>query len=289
MHHADILADPRIAARPAPRRPTADLPRAVRLGMPHLGPEGLREAWLLSEAAHHHWLGVARACGTRPAGLRDREGGRVYPAVVSWVHTAGPQPFAEDDVARLRHDVPPRPEGGWRSVLRVEGASGAGATVEMTSVLARREGPSNAALAAADMPAQLAPPPVAELMPREARVLRDRARAMRAAAGARASAPTLTLRVGAHDMDGAGLLPPAAILRYFAEAEAAALAGPWSAPPVHRREVHAYANVDPGDWIDLDCDLLATEVSPEPAVLSSITARRASDGALVAACETVRC
>ena len=159
----------------------------------------------------------------------------------------------------------------------------------MASVFARRDGPSNAALRAADMDAALAPPPMPELMPREARVLRGRARAMREAAGVRPPAPVLTVRVGAHDLDGAGLLPPAALLRHFAGAEAAALDGPWTAPPVHRREVHAYGNVDPGDWLDLDCDLLATEVSPEPAVFSSIVARRASDGALVAACETVRC
>ena len=185
--------------------------------------------------------------------------------------------------------MPPRAEGGWRSVLRVEGGTGAGARIEMASVFARREGPSNAALVAADMDAAHAPPPMPELMPREARILRARARAMREAAGLRPSSCVLTVRVEAHDLDGAGLLPPAALLRHLSTAEAAALDGPWRAPPVHRREVHAYANVDPGDRLHLDCDLLATEVSPEPAVFSSIAARRASDGALVAACETVRC
>lgn len=289
MHQADLFADPRLGAyRSAPPR-AADLPRALRLGMPHLAPDGLNEAWLLAEAVHHHWLAVARACGTRPAMLRDRTGARVYPAIVSWVHTASPAPFAEDEVARLRHEVGPRAEGGWRSVLRVDGGAEAGARVEMASVFARRDGPSNASLVAAEMDAALCTPPMPELLPREARILRGRARSLREAAASRPAAPVLTVRVAAHDLDGAGLLPPAALLRHFAAAEAAALDGPWCAPPVHRREVHAYANVDAGDWLDLDCDLMATEVSPEPAVFSSISARRASDGALVAACETVRC
>jgi hypothetical protein len=99
----------------------------------------------------------------------------------------------------------------------------------------------------------------------------------------------LSVRVEARDMDAAGLLPPAGLLRHLSEAEAAASGGLRRAPPVHRREVHAYANVDPGDRLDLACDLMATEDSPEPAAFSSIAARRASDGALVAACETVRC
>ena len=289
MHTADILADPRTAPPAAPRRAPGDCLRALRLGMPHLGPDGLDEGWLLTEAAHQHWIAVARACGARPAALRDRAGERVYPALVSWVYTGSPTPFAEDAVARLRHEVPPRAEGGWRSVLRVEGG-GAGARIEMASVFARRDGPSNAALSAAEMDAAHAPPPMPELMPREARALRARAGAMREAAVTRpSSTPLLSVRVEAHEMDGAGLLPPAALLRHLSAAEAAALDGPWRAPPVHRREVHAYANVDPGDRIELECDLLATEVSPEPAVFSSIAARRASDGELVAACETVRC
>lgn len=289
MHHSNILTDPRLAPRAPMPRPAADLPRALRLGMPHLAPDGLDEAWLVGEAAHHHWTAVARACGTWPSDLRDRQGARAYPAIVSWVMTGSPLAFAEDDIACIRHDVAPNAAGGWRSVLRVEGGAGANARVEMASVFARREGPSNAALGRADMDAALRPPPLAELMPREARILRARARAMREAASRRPPAPVLTVRIGAHELDGAGLLPPAALLRHFAAAEAAAIEGPWIAPPVHRREVHAYANVDPGDWLDLDCDLLATEVSPEPAVLSSIAARRASDGRLVAACETVRC
>ena len=289
MHRADILADPRIAPRATPRPAAGDHPDALRLGMPHIGPDGLDEAWLLSEATHRHWIAVARACGTRPAGLRDREGARAYPALVSWVYTGASAPFAEDDVALLRHEVPPRAEGGWRSVLRIEAARGASARIEMASAFVRRDGPSNAALAAAEMDAAHAPPPMPELMPREARVLRGRARAMREAATAQPPAPVLTVRVHAHDLDGAGLLPPAALLRYVSAAEAAALEGPWRAPPVHRREAHAYGNVDPGDWLDLDCDLLATQDSPEPAAFSSIAVRRASDGALIAACETVRC
>ncbi len=293
MQDVDILADPRMTLPvPATRAPAAapgDLPRAVRLGMPHLDPDGLSEGWLLSEAVHHHWLGVAAACGTRPGALRDIGGARVHPAIVSWVHTGSPVRFEEDEVARLRREVAPTAAGGWRSVLRAEGGAGAGARLEIASVLARREGPSNASLAAAEMDAALSPPALPEMMPRAARILRARARAMREAAGARPAAPILTVRIGAHELDGLGLLPPAALLRHFAAAEAAALGGPWSAPPVHRREVHAYANLDPGDWLDLDCDMLATEVSPEPAVFSSIAARRASDGMLIAACETVRC
>lgn len=291
MHQTDILADPRIASHAAARGAPGDLLRALRLGMPHLAPggHGPDEGWLLSEAAHQHRIAVARACGTRPSDLRDRAGERAHPVLVSWVYTAPPVPFAEDDAVRLRHEVPPVAEGGWRSVLLADAGAAAAARIEIASVFARRMGPSNASLAATEMDAAHAPPPMPELMPRGVRTLRARSRAMRAVAGAHAAHPVLSVRVEARDLDGAGLLPPAALLRHLSEAEVAAAGGPWRAPPVHRREVHVYANVDAGDRLDIACDLLATELSPEPAAFSSIVARRASDGALVAACETARC
>ena len=122
-----------------------------------------------------------------------------------------------------------------------------------------------------------------------ARVTRARGRTLRHLAPGPGESPLLSLPVVAEgDLNGVGLLYFARFLRFFAAAEAEALVGPWPLPPVRRREMFWYGNADAGDRLDIHCDVLVTELAPDPAVMTAVTARRASDGALVAAGEILR-
>lgn len=53
---------------------------SVRLGMPHLTPNGLSETWLLKELGDVHWQLLAQKIGRPAAEIEDREGKRVYAA-----------------------------------------------------------------------------------------------------------------------------------------------------------------------------------------------------------------
>lgn len=65
---------------PSPAAIVAIASAPIRLGMPHMGPKGLSEAWLLRELGDRHWQGLAGHLGRRPSDLTDRDGHRVYAA-----------------------------------------------------------------------------------------------------------------------------------------------------------------------------------------------------------------
>ena len=261
---------------------------AFTLGMPHLGPQGIGEAWLMRRAAHLHWAATARHAGCSPSGLRDATGARAMASFVSARVTGSLDAFCEDDLVDLSLVRPPRPENGWHSRVLLRRLDGDGtAAVELVSRFARRGGPSNRRIEAAQMPDEMRSAPE-EALPNAARVLRARARSLRKAAPP-AGAPLVSMPVLAEaDLNGVGLLYFANFLRFFAAAEGAALAGSWRVPSVSLREVHWYGNADAGDRIDLTCALHVSRGTPDLTSHAFLTARRASDDTLIAACETIR-
>ena len=68
-----------------------DVPRRIRLGMPHLDAGGLSENWLFRDAGDRHWEAIARSLGLPTDEIRSESGERIYPTVVA---------------VRARYDVP---------------------------------------------------------------------------------------------------------------------------------------------------------------------------------------
>jgi probable biosynthetic protein (TIGR04098 family) len=60
-----------------------DVPRRVRLGMPHLDVSGLAESWLLRWAGDLHWEAISRRLGVATDEIRDEARARIYPTVVA--------------------------------------------------------------------------------------------------------------------------------------------------------------------------------------------------------------
>lgn len=74
-----------LAALPRPRSDDGapDVPRRVRLGMPHLDVSGLSESWLLRWAGDLHWEAISRRLGVATDEIRDEGRARIYPTVVA--------------------------------------------------------------------------------------------------------------------------------------------------------------------------------------------------------------
>ncbi|MEM7709784.1 MAG: hypothetical protein AAF264_03360, partial [Pseudomonadota bacterium] len=74
----------------------------LRIGRPHLGPEGLNESWLLRQAADLHLRQVARHVGCPMGALCDETGARAMASFVS-ARILGPvAAFQEDDLVHFR-------------------------------------------------------------------------------------------------------------------------------------------------------------------------------------------
>jgi probable biosynthetic protein (TIGR04099 family) len=77
-----------------PSRPTSRelLERALDpyllLGMPHLTPTGLSEAWLMKELGHRHWMMLARRLGMNDADFRTADGREAYASICATSMTA---------------------------------------------------------------------------------------------------------------------------------------------------------------------------------------------------------
>ena len=69
-----------------------------RLGMPHLGPDGVHFGWLLREACHIHWGCIADSMKIAPSAFFDRSGARVLPSVVACTLNGEASRFREDDM-----------------------------------------------------------------------------------------------------------------------------------------------------------------------------------------------
>lgn len=98
---------PEVAPPRAPVMP--EVPRRVRLGMPHLDAGGLSENWLFRQAGALQWEAIGQRLGVRPDMIRAASGARLYPAVVA-VRARYDAPlaaFEEDDVLDFAIEVLP--------------------------------------------------------------------------------------------------------------------------------------------------------------------------------------
>ena len=284
-----MLSMPHATPEPVPAAGTPATPPGrtepvrVVLGMPHLDVRGLCASWLLRECAHLHWHAIAGTAAGGPSTLRDRSGVRCLPSIVSVVVEGSLAAFREDAIATIEPLEAPTAAGGWRSETRI--ASGpASATVTLVSAFARRGGTSNTRLERADLPCAMRPAGERDL-PVPSRVLRARSRSF-ALAAAEPPPPLVSAPVTGADLNGVGLLYFANFLRFVSMAEEVALRGPWSLPPVTRREMHWFGNADARDTLDMTAEPVVAQTTPVPRINCFSTVRRRSDGALIAACET---
>jgi len=100
-------AEPQVAAPTGAASP--EVPRRVRLGMPHLDAGGLSENWLLRQAGALQWEAIAARLGVRPDAIRDGAGTRLYPTVVAVRarYHAPLSEFGEDDALDFAVEVVP--------------------------------------------------------------------------------------------------------------------------------------------------------------------------------------
>jgi probable biosynthetic protein (TIGR04098 family) len=86
-----------------------DVPRRVRLGMPHLDVSGLAESWLLRWAGDLHWEAISRRLGVATDEIRDEGRARIYPTVVALrARYGGPlSDVRENDVLEATIEVMP--------------------------------------------------------------------------------------------------------------------------------------------------------------------------------------
>ncbi len=261
-------------------------PRQFRLGMPHLGTEGVRRSWLLREAGHLHWWAISRQLGTSPGELRDRTGARAMASVVACGIHGQTEHFHEDDDVRLELVQAPFAANGWLSRTRLAGTNGALLTVEIVTAFARRNGNSNRDLEIADMPTEFAPARAGKEARRAAMFRRLGASARWTAEGDKAPAHmTFPIKRSLH-LNGVGLVYFAVLHDFIVESEANALPALVAALPIVDRRLHFFGNLDSGDRLDVLCRSSVWCTAPKPSVIVTSYGRRGSDGKVVVCAET---
>ncbi|GLK86013.1 Pnap_2097 family protein [Ancylobacter defluvii] len=248
----------------------------VRLGMPHLVPQGLSESWLLKQLGDVHWQLLAARIGRPASAVEDWEGNRVYAAFRQLRLEAARLDLArEDDGLVIRSCL-------WRltrtqliSQHALEIGGEAAGLVTLVSAFIRREGGSNRRVCRVEVPGLTELPFWGQLQPEVPPL---------AEAPGPAEAFSFT-PCPPEDFNGAGFLYFPA---YVAIAERALHATRWKAAadtPVRERTVRFHANLDAGDRIDVATCLLPTATG-EARIASAL--RRASDGVLMAEIVTLR-
>ena len=156
-----------LGARALPANEAAappDVPRRVRLGMPHLDVRGLSEAWLFRWAGDLHWEAISRRLGVTTDEIRDEGRARIYPTVVALRarYEAPLSDVRENDVLEAAIEV--MPCGRACAQGRVTAlAGGVRLSLELLTTFATRQadGSMRTALPAARLAARwrpLAPP-----------------------------------------------------------------------------------------------------------------------------------
>lgn len=260
----------------------------MRLGMPHMNARGVSLNWLLRDCCHRHWWALARLLDCEPSNIRDESGTRAMASVVSAVISGRPSDFSEDDLVGIRQITAPHPTNGWRSETLLVSDRDAFLSVELVTTFAKRTGPSNRNLAPADMPESLH---VGGAAPeaRRARLLRAMANAARAAAVADERPPHLSFVVcpEAH-MNGVGLMYFANYIDCFAQSERNVLPPLAQDMPLISREAHYFGNIDAEDFFDVHSEVGVTLLGASPRIETNSSARRRSDGTVIAVCKSVR-
>lgn len=130
------------------------LSRVFRLGMPHLGPAGLFENWVLKEAGNAHWMALAGKLSTRASALTDRSGNRLYASFVQLELSGSPlSRFREDMLVAVSTQLYKISEQRYYSRFKIRALeTDAFLTVQLLSVFIRRRSPDdNKSIAAEDL------------------------------------------------------------------------------------------------------------------------------------------
>jgi probable biosynthetic protein (TIGR04098 family) len=241
--------------------------------------------WLLRECCHRHWWALAESLRTSPTSLVDESGVRAFASVVAAVVSGRPSGFAEDEIVSVHHVTPPRAANGWRSETLLAGESGAFLTIEIVTAFARRNGSSNHALERARMPVALSSGGGSEGA--RARLLQARGRAERAAALNDGRPPHLSFSICPEThLNGVGLMYFANFVDCFAQTERTVVPPLVAEMTLASRELHYFGNIDPGDALDVLSDVSVVRLHASPRVDVTSSARRRSDGAVIATCRS---
>ena len=120
--------------------PSAGPTRTMHLAMPHLGPAGLSENWVLKEAGAAHWAAITEALSTRSSDLTDRIGNRLYASFVL-AEVRGPplSRFVEDMPVAMSTRLSKISERRFHSLFQLRSVDAAAiAEVELLSIFIRR-------------------------------------------------------------------------------------------------------------------------------------------------------
>ncbi|MEO1307050.1 MAG: LnmK family bifunctional acyltransferase/decarboxylase [Pseudomonadota bacterium] len=256
----------------------------IRLGMPHLGSDGLSIAWLMKEAGHIHWLAVAEALGTAPSQWFDADGRRCFASVVAATLSGSTVAFQEDTICQFRVVSRPSPETNWLSQIDLETATGERVCVELMTTFATLEGPSNMDLVRSKLSEGIAPP---QTMARRAQILRDLGKLERKRAEGAGTPPHLSIPISEKEhLNGVGLVYFAQFQNFFATAEANAIPKMPRGCNLVTRRIHYYGNLDPSDTLDIMTEITTNVHNISAWLISFSHARRRSDGNVIATCES---
>lgn len=258
-----------------------DGPQSVRLGMGHLGPDGLSQRWLLGECAHRHTLAIANVFARLPSGLIDCAGQRMMPWVVAATVSGPLHLFDDDDLLRIDEHVRPTQETGWRSAWIARTHGGAIASVELVTIFAKRPPNGGVDLVTADLPHEFLPY-FDTTQSERARQLRARGRAVRAKKAQKVpceAPPDFSQPVtAAARFDGEAMMAFEEFADAFDHVERRAAKDDRTHRRLASRVIHFYGQAKTGDWLDFTTE---REASTDATVV-----RRRSDGGLLAICHT---
>ena len=258
-----------------------------RIGMPHLDGRGLSMSWLLREAGHRHWCAVAEHVGQSANGIHDLDGNKVLAGVLAVVTTGRADAFREDDVAELKLVRRPTPLNGWRSVTELRSTGGAVVSVELVTGFAIRAGTSNHALAPARMRDDL----VAErgtMTSGRTDELRRKGSLGRRETRTDGTPPILSVRISPRlHFNGMGLVCFAGLHDHFVSVEEILPEAVSPHAPAARRRIHHFGNLDAGEMLDVSTRHDHRLSAGRPSLVVTSHARRRTDGAVVAVCESV--
>lgn len=256
-----------------------------RLGMPHMSATGVRHSWLLRQATHRHWAQIAAQVGVNPSEFRDKKGARVLASVVACTLNGDADAFREDDLCELTTTERPSAANGWRSQLDLT-SHGKSIRAEILTSFAKRDGPSNTALVTAELEDTFLTHRDHQDARRTGLIRRlgngDRARAVKDSAP-----PHMSFEIcQATHVNGVGLVYFANIHDMIARVESNAIPQLVKAYPMRNRRVHFFGNLDVGDTLELTSRASVQSFSPSASVVVQSSARRASDGVVIACSES---
>lgn len=253
--------------------------------MPHMCADGASRSWLLREACHIHWSAIAARLGVNPTEFRDRSGARVLASVVACTVRGEAAQFREDDTCQMFLIETPSAENGWRSQVELRNTRNHRLRVEIITSFARRG--SDQTLEEAELEPHFQPHQEGDAA-RRASVIRRLGHALYVAASQIMDPPDEVIEVDpVKHVNGVGLVYFAAIHDMMAASERKALSDLARVWPMRDRRIHFYNTLDIGDKIEITYDANVQALSSQAGVVVVTHAKRASDGAVIAAAESI--